>query len=281
MSNSAEVAIAGASTSTAPSLSEAQVSAFWAGIVANIDAARRMARQFVSRQNVEDVVNSAAVLFIESFERPNKPAPFPATDDEFRGRFLAIVRNHAIDCVRDSDGLESPHFNWGIVREPVVGGRKVADRELDRVFARNDQGKYDAPAPTQRRDKDDLDALHQILQNHLEDLSQMQYEIIVETFFEKRKRAEIAARHGISVSTYDNHLQAAFRSLRGSLKGVVDIARGMDISPWYDLVDELLERHVAAQRHRVSRKKGERSNCEGERSTATRERGKNSRAGAA
>lgn len=128
-------------------------------------------------------------------------------------------------------------------------------------------------APTQRGDTDDLDALHQILRNHLEDLSRTQYDIIVETFYQKRKRAEVAARHGISVSTYDNHLQAAFRTLRASQKGVVDFARDMDVSPWYDLVEELLDRRAATRVRRVRSKKGERSIPEGERSTIEGERG--------
>lgn len=90
------------------------------------------------------------------------------------------------------------------------------------------------------------------------------------------------------MSTYDNHLQAAFRTLRASLKGVVDIARGMEISPWYDLFEELLERRAAARVHRGSGKKGERSTSEGERSTSEGDRsnsegdgGKTSAAGAA
>ena len=137
-------------------------------------------------------------------------------------------------------------------------------------------------------DSADLDELHEILRNHLEDLSQTQYDIIVETFYEKRKRAEVAARHGISVSTYDNHLQAAFRTLRASLKGVVDISRDMDLSPWYDRAEELLERHAAAQLRRVpgkngkpSSSEGEGRNIEGDRSNIERDRGKSARAGAA
>jgi DNA-directed RNA polymerase specialized sigma24 family protein len=276
-----------------------------------------MAAQFVRRQSVDDVVNSAVILFVESLQRPEKPARIPATEDEFRGRFLAIVRNHAIDCVRDSDGPERPiHCHWAKAPEPAVGGRKVADRELDQVFARNDHGKYDAPAPTERRAKDDVDELYQIIRCHLDDLSHARREIIVETFFEGRKRAEVAARHGISVYTYDNHLQAAFRSLRDSMTQVVDISSDLDRPHWYDVVEKLSERHAAARLRRVSGKKGkrstsegdrsnfegdrsnfegdrsnfegdrsnfegDRSNFEGDRSNSQRDRGKNSRAGAA
>jgi len=289
MSNSAEVAIAGEGNSTSSPLSEAQRSAFWASIVSNLDPARRMARQFVRRQSVEDVVNSAAILFLESLQRPKKPARIPATEDDFRGRFLAIVRNHAIDCIRDSDGAERPiHSHWAKAPEPIVGGRKVADRELDQVFARNDRGKYDAPAPAARHAKDDIEELYHILQSHLDDLSQMQREIIEETYFERRKRAEIAARHGISVYTYDNHLQAAFRTLRDSMEQVVDISADLDRPHWYDVIERLIERHAAARLRRVSGKKGKRStsegkrsNSEGERSNSAHERGNNSQAGAA
>jgi DNA-binding CsgD family transcriptional regulator len=40
----------------------------------------------------------------------------------------------------------------------------------------------------------------------------MQCQIILETLFERRKRAEVAPRLGISEHTYDNHVQDAFRS---------------------------------------------------------------------
>jgi DNA-directed RNA polymerase specialized sigma24 family protein len=45
-----------------------------------------------------------------------------------------------------------------------------------------------------RRAKDDLDGLHFILRAHLDDLSQTQREIVLETYFEGRARDEIAAR---------------------------------------------------------------------------------------
>src|SRR4051812_15601575 len=102
MSNSAEVAGAGSGDNSSSSLTDAQVDAFWAGVLANHDAARRMAGQYVSKHTIDDVVNTAAILFIESFSRKKKPAKYPENDEEFRRRFIAVVRNHSIDCVRDS-----------------------------------------------------------------------------------------------------------------------------------------------------------------------------------
>jgi hypothetical protein len=43
-----------------------------------------------------------------------------------------------------------------------------------------------------------------------------------ETFFARRKGAEIVQRVGISVETYDNHLWAAFCSLRHLLTNDAD-----------------------------------------------------------
>jgi hypothetical protein len=106
----------------------------------------------------------------------------------------------------------------------------------------------------------------------LEDLSQTQYEMIVETFFEKRKRAEVAARHGISVFTYDNHLQAAFRSLRQLLKQDAEMFTNVDRPLWCDRIEQLCERHAAAQLCRTSGRKGKRSTSEGERSNVRGER---------
>ena len=115
----------------------------------------------------------------------------------------------------DRDGPERPiHSHWGTAPEPIASGRKVADCELDQIFARNDNGKYDAPAPAERRAKDDIVELHLILRCHLSDLPRMQRRVILETLVEGHKRAEIAQRLGISVNTDDNHRQAAFRSLR-------------------------------------------------------------------
>jgi hypothetical protein len=127
----------------------------------------------------------------------------------------------------------------------------------------------------------DVDELHQILRYHIDDLSQTQGEITEETFFEHRKRAEVAARHGISVHTYDNHLQAAYRSLRDSMKTLVDSSTDLDRPYCYDLVEELIERYSAKSPRRLSAKKGKRSTSKGDRSNSERDRGNNSRAGAA
>ncbi|HKW12347.1 MAG TPA: sigma factor-like helix-turn-helix DNA-binding protein [Gemmatimonadaceae bacterium] len=279
MSNSAEVATAGAVDSTSRSLSEAQVSAFWDGIVANLDAARRMARRFVLRHAVGDVVHSAAALFIESLQPP-KSRPFPKTEEELRGRYLAIVRNHAIDCVRDPERPEYPtHSHWGMVREPVGGGRKVADRSLDRVFARNDDGQYDAPAPAEERGN--TQQLDEILRRHVSELPPMQQQVILETLVEGHKRAEIARRLGISVYTYDKHLQAAFRSLRYLLEDDADDFTDVDRSFWYDRIEDLRERHVLARLRRACDKRGDRSTLEGDRSALEGDRGKNAGADAA
>jgi len=264
MSNSAEVAIAGKREQSSRSLSEEQRAAFWAGILAHRDAARRMAARFVSRQNVEDVVDTAAVRFIESLESGTKPKPFPATDDAFRRWFLKIVRNHAINCAHSEGSKCSVHSHWGIEMEPAVGGRSAGDRELDHVFARNDHGKYDAPAPVERRPQDDVEALREIFRDHLDDLPPMQRAVISETFFEGRKRAAVAAAHGISVKTYDCHLQAAFRFLRESLPQDALAYPELDRSVWYDIIEELRERCDAARVLRPSRKKGKRSRSNGD-----------------
>jgi len=260
---------------TPPSLSEAQLAAFWAGIVANRAAAKRTAARFVSKDSVEDVVHTAAVLFVEDAQRRSTdPEPFPATPDRFRRKFLKMVRNHALDCVRDSKRPAcNIHSHWGIDPEPELRGRNVADRELDTVFARNDHGNYDAPVPTVSRDKDDLNGLHYILRNHMEDLSQTQREILVESFFKEEKRADIAARRGITESTYDNHRQAAFKALRESLAVDVEVSTGIDRSTWYDLVEELIERRAASLRGRSSSKKGKRPNSERKGGNLERKRG--------
>ena len=248
-------------------LSEAQLSTFWARIVANLGAARRVARS-VSKKNVDDVVHTAALLFVEDAQRSKKPEPFPASEDLFRRKFLKMVRNHAVDCVRDRKRPARPiHSHWGIDPEPVVGGRNVADRELDTVFARNDEGKYDAPAPTVRRAGDDLNGLHNILCAHMDHLSQTQREIIHEAYFEQRPRDEIAARRGISLNTYDNHRKAACGRLRDSLMALVDYFSDLDLPDWYDRIEEICERYEARQRRRASSKKGKRSSSGGDRSS--------------
>jgi AraC-like DNA-binding protein len=168
-----------------------------------------------------------------------------------------------------------------MVREPVVGGRKVADRALDQVFARNDDGRYDAPAPAERRAEDDTQQLNEIIRHHASDLPPMQRQVILESLVEGHKRAEIARRLGISVYTYDKHLQAAFHSLRYRLTDAADEFAGVDRSRWYDLIEELTERHVMARLRRALAKRGERSNLRGERSNLEGDRDKGRGAGAA
>jgi len=68
------------------------------------------------------------------------------------------------------------------------------------------------------------------------------------------------------VNTDDNHLQEAFRSLRHLLTQDADAFTDGDRSLWYDLIEELRARYVAARLRRAAGKTGERSNSEGERS---------------
>jgi RNA polymerase sigma factor (sigma-70 family) len=289
MSNSAEVATAGEGDSTPSPLSDDQLAAFWSSILSHQEHARATARRLVSRQTVDDVVNTAALLFLESFQRRRKPAKYPQTDQAFGRQYLAIVRNHAIDCIRDSASAKRPvHSHWGKETEPIVGGRKIANRALDRVFARNDAGDYDAPAPALARDKDDLDTLDQILRHHLATLPRMQRQVLTETFLEKRKRAEVARRLGISVHTYDNHLQAGFSALRRLLSQDADTYTEVDRTVWYDLVEELRELYDASRVRRVPRKTrdlsapaGDRSSSASDRSNSAGDRGKSARHDAA
>lgn len=265
-------------------LSEAQLSTFWARIVANLDAARRKARS-VSKKNVDDVVHTAALLFVEDAQRSTNPEPFPANEDRFRRKFLRMVRNHAVDCVRDRKRPARPvHSHWGIDPEPVIPSRNVADRELDTVFTRNDEGEYDAPAPTMRRTENDLNGLHYILLSLMDDLSQTQREIILETYFEEQPRDEIAARRGISLNTYDNHRKAACGKLRDSLMALVDYFSDLDLPDWYDRIGEMCERYEARQRRSASCEKvnrstsgGDRSNFAGDRSNSRGDADKNAR----
>jgi RNA polymerase sigma factor (sigma-70 family) len=278
MSNSAEVATAGEGDSPESLLTDEQRTAFWAGIVSNRDPALRMARRFVSRHTAEDVVDTAAILFIESLQRPRKPARFPKTDQDFRRRYLAIVRNHAIDCVRNCESGDRPvHSHWGEEPEPVVGGRKVADRALDQVFSRIDDGEYDAPAPPRMREKDRPDELNQMLRCHLSALPRMQRQVVDETFLGGKKRADIARRLGISVNTYDNHLQAGFRALRHLLSQDADIFTDVDRSVWYDLIEELRERYEGSRARRVSRRPRELSTSERDLSNSARDLSRSAR----
>ena len=79
-------------------------------------------------------------------------------------------------------------------------------------------------------------------------------------------------RRGISTSTYDNHLQAAYRALRTAMMKVVKTSKGADRPSWYDLVEVLNERHAAKQRRRTSCEKGKRSTSQHKRSSSQHER---------
>ena len=78
-------------------------------------------------------------------------------------------------------------------------------------------------------------------------------------------------RRGISASSYDNHLQAAYRALRTAMMEVVEISTAFDRPSWYDLVDILNKRHAAKQLRRQSPRKGKRSTSQHERSAFTGE----------
>jgi len=96
--------------------------------------------------------------------------------------------------------------------------------------------------------------------------------VVQEKFFEERKRAVVAARLGISVNTYDNHLRAALQSLRHSLTVDAEVSMGIERPSWYDLVEELCERRAVARLRRAPTKKGKRSNIEGKRGNSEGER---------
>ena len=252
MRDTPDVASAGSNEAPQSSLTDAQVSEFWAGIVANTDAATRMARKYVPKQDVEDVVHTASILFKESLERPVKPARFPKDDGEFRARFLTIVRNHALDCIRESDNDEGSGLKyWGVEMEPLVGGRKTPDRPLDQVFARNDTDKYDAPAVAETQPKDSVDKLRYILRAAAESLPPQQRMVITETFFRGHKRAEVARRHGMSVNTYDNHLRAAYDNLFSHLWAEALSHGEPDRSVWYDRIEMMADRKMSADCQRI------------------------------
>jgi len=222
-----------------------------------------VASRIVRRQDVDDVVHTGALRFIESLEGP-EARPFPATDGVLRALFMDIVRRYAFDCVRDGKRPQlQTHSNWGMEWQPVVRGHNVPDRPLDSVFARNNERKYDAPAAASRREQDDVGELRHILDRHLDRLAQRQREILVESFLEQEKRADIAARLGITLSTYDSHRHAALEALRKSLAAEVKASRGADRSIWYDRIEELISLRAARLRDRSSSKKGKGSSAEG------------------
>ena len=68
------------------------------------------------------------------------------------------------------------------------------------------------------------------------------------------------------MNTDDNHLQAAFPLVAPPLTQDADAFTDGDRSLWYDLIEELRARYVAARLRRAASETGERSNSEGERS---------------
>lgn len=245
MINTPKVASAGTNEVPQSVLTEAQISEFWAGIVASTGAAKRMARKIVPKEDVEDVVHSGAILFIESLQKADKPARFPKDVDELRARFLKIVQNHALDCVRQPHKEEGSGLKyWAVEMEPLVGGRNTPDRRLEEVFARNDKDVYDAPADEPMRPQDNVDKLRRILRPAVQGLPPQQRKVIVDTFFYGRKRAEVAARLGMSVNTYDNHLRAAYENLCDPLWNDALEHGEPDRSVWYDRIEILADRKM-------------------------------------
>jgi RNA polymerase sigma factor (sigma-70 family) len=240
MRNTREVATAESGNPTTSVLTDDQLSTFWNWVVDNDKPAWNMAAHFVRKRDARDVVHTAAISFIESLQRPVSPRAFPKSEEEFRRRFLVIVRNHAIDCVRDADASErGKRFHEGVDAEPRVGGRNTPDRALDRVFARNDTRKYDAPAGAWAPDQHEVDELEEILTRALAGISQMQRNVLVETYLKGQKRAQVAARFDIRVKTYDSTLQAAFDRLRFDLDDMSFDAGELDRSAWWDRIDQL------------------------------------------
>jgi DNA-directed RNA polymerase specialized sigma24 family protein len=67
----------------------------------------------------------------------------------------------------------------------------------------------------------------------------MQRNVLVETYLKGQKRAQVAARFGIRVKTYDSTLQAAFDRLRFDLDDMSFDAGELDRSAWWDRIDQL------------------------------------------
>ena len=76
--------------------------------------------------------------------------------------------------------------------------------------------------------------------------------------------------------TCDNHLHAAFHSLRHLFTHDADAFTDVDHALRYDRIEAHLRAPAGSSPRRSSGKKGERSMFEGERSFSARERGKNS-----
>jgi hypothetical protein len=104
---------------------------------------------------------------------------------------------------------------------------------------------------------------------------------MLEPVVERRKRPEVAQRVGFVLNTHVSFLGTASRSLRQLSTDDADVFTDVEHSLWYDVIEELRERDAATLLRRASGKTGERSTFEGDRSNSERDRGKNSRAGAA
>ena len=100
---------------------------------------------------------------------------------------VPLFANERIATCETPAAVPALHNSVGrLEAEPVVKDENGPDR-------RNDEAKYDAPAPTEQNEKMDLDELRWILDVHLEDLPPQQHEVVVQTFTEGRKRPEVAA----------------------------------------------------------------------------------------
>lgn len=144
-------------------------------------------------------------------------------------RFLASEEEEAKRPVVKYGGRH--RINLGVyVRE---GPRRVHGNPprsgADGVFARNDQGNYDAPATTVRRASVNVDGLPHMSGNHLDNMSQTHREIVVDQFVEEWKGASIAARRGIRVNTSCTHSAAAFNTLRHSITTVAALSTEIDL----------------------------------------------------
>lgn len=287
MSDSDEVATGGTGGVPSRPLTAAQLAVFWDRVLTNYDAARRMAARYVSRRNVDDIVHTAANLFIEYLEKPENQERFPHTDGDFRGQYLTIVGNHAKNCVGGGSHKRPVHSHWAEEQGPTARGRKVADRELGEVFARDDDGRCDASAPQEPSAEDADEELRKILWDHIFELTPMQAAIIVEAFVLGRERAEIAQSQNISIRTYDAHRRAALHQLRLTLVDDAESRTGFDRSEWYDRIEEMSEseiierlRRACAKRRKGSTVEGDAATVEGDGSTVSGARGKSDGSGA-
>jgi RNA polymerase sigma factor (sigma-70 family) len=274
MPDSVEVATADAGDSPPTSLTDAQVAAFWDSVIANQDAARKSIRKIVGRDAAQDLVHTGAIRFLESLSRGN--AQFPATSEEFTYRFLRVVRTCALDCVRDDKHKYLPHFNWGKEHQPDVHGHKLGDRDLSTLFGPIDKATLEVPAPEPLWERDDVDRLDLILQGCISALPPMQQKIVA-AFMDGGKRRDIAEDLKISPNTYDNHLRAAFSTLRKQLTKEAAAFKDSDPSRWYAMIEDLRGRHDTRQRLAAAERKRHRSKSKVDRSTSARARRRNTR----